>query len=153
MHYSVIVVSQHAKNVWVIKLRVIHDLFLDLSLVRGLDVGSRAQNLQHNLLTALIPVLSEVDFSVGALIDFLSDLVSLVNHDCLALGGAWAERYLFLALVDLHGRRLNWRISHDGHLLRLRFDHLHFEGFDQVDRRKWVIPSRSRGWFEQHLLV
>lgn len=106
----------------------------------------------------MIPVLSEVDFSVGALIDFLSDLVTLVDHNCLALGGTWAKRYLFLALIDLHDRRLKLlmllMLFHNvGHLLRLRFDHLMFEGFDQVDRRQLFVPGRSRGWLEQHLLV
>ena len=42
MHDPVIVVSQHAENVWVIELCMIDDFFLDLSLVGGLDIGPRA---------------------------------------------------------------------------------------------------------------
>lgn len=86
---------------------MIIDLFLDLSLIGLLNVGARSQDFQHDLLAALIPVLGQVDFGVGALIDLFLDLISLVNHDSFVSGRARLVRGLLLAshlsIYDLLG--------------------------------------------------
>ena len=122
---------------------MIDDLLLNLRLVRGLDVGPRAQNLQHHVLTTDAPVLRQVHLRIRALIDLLPDLVPLVNHDGLALGRARVERLLLLALIADLSVLLDLRLGSD--CRRLLGDSLHhflFEDLDHVNGRKLIISSR-----------
>lgn len=99
MHDSVLAVSEHSQNIWMVKLRMIDNLLLDLCLVRSFDVRSRPQYFQHNILTTSIPVLRQIYLSVSTLINLLSDLIALVNHHCLTLGRSGIQGFLLLALI------------------------------------------------------
>ena len=117
------------------------DLTLDLLLVLGLLVLSRPQNFKHDLLTALVPVLSEVHFGVSALINFLFDLVSLVNRHSLALGGSgviWSSLLRGVDLLHAALRRLDFGLGRIlvSHLLRENF---HF--LDLVDGGQLAVSG------------
>ena len=71
---------------------MIINLFFYLCLISGLDIGFGSQDLEDDVLSTMVPVLSQIDFGVGTFINFLSDLITLIDHDGLALAGPWLKR-------------------------------------------------------------
>ena len=85
MHDTIEAMTEHLENIMVIDQTVVLDLASHLNFVDRLLVAARTKNLQHDVLASLVPVLGKVHLCVGSLIDFLFDLIALVNHHGLAL--------------------------------------------------------------------
>lgn len=85
VHDAFIAVAMHAQDILVVDCTVVIDLKLHLRLVLGLFKRARAQDFENYKGTILVPILSEIDFSISAFINLLLDLVSLINHHGLGL--------------------------------------------------------------------
>ena len=85
MHDTFKVVTEKAEHIRMVNRTMILNLSLHLHLILRLFETAWAQDLEHDLLTALVPVLGEVDLGVGALINLLLNFESCVNHHSLGL--------------------------------------------------------------------
>ena len=85
VHDTFKAVPEETKDVGVIDRTVILNLSLHLHLVLRLFETAWAQDLEDDVPASLVPVLGQVDFSIGALINLLLNLVALINHHSLGL--------------------------------------------------------------------
>ena len=141
MHDTAEAVTEHSQDILVVNDAMILDLSLDLNLVAGLFIGTRSQNLQHNEGTIFAPVLRQVDLCISTFINFLLDLVALINHDGLSLRGPWVARLGLLCglLRSLLERSLGLlEITSRRALLSIR---LLCENFTFVDSRQLIGVS------------
>ena len=83
VHDAIEAVTHHLQNIGMVNHTVVLNLASHLNLVDGLLVATGAKNLQDDVFASLVPVLRQIDLGVGSLVDFLSNLVALVDHDGL----------------------------------------------------------------------